>query len=260
MKTANRKQASSSTALKALRALEVVAESGDPVSITYVAEKLGEERITAYRMLVTLDEAGYVVRDDASKRYTLSYKVVSLSRNLLAENEISKLIQETLRKVMTLTGETMHYSVLDGFEAVLVYRVKGTQLVGVDFQIGDRSPLNCTSIGKVLLAYQSEEFFERYVAHGLSRKTERTIVDRDKLLAELERVRAEGYALDEKEFAPNMRCIAVPVFGSGGQVDAGISISGPDSRFSRSYLLKLRDPMIEAANELSRRLGGLPWN
>ncbi len=260
MNTVNRKQASSSTALKALRALEVVAESNEPVSVAHVAERLEEERITAYRMLVTLDEAGYVVRDDASKRYTLSYKVVSLSRNLLAENEISKLVQDTLRRIMTLTGETLHYSVLDGFEAVLVYRVKGTQLVSVDFQIGDRSPLNCTSIGKVLLAYQSDEFLERFVEHGLPRKTERTIVDPDNLRAELEKVRAQRYALDEKEFASNMRCIAVPVFSGGGQVNGGISISGPDSRFSRSYLLKLRDPMIEAANELSRRLGGLPWS
>lgn len=259
MKTANRKQASSSTALKALRALEVVAESHDPVSVGYVAERLEEERITAYRMLVTLNEAGYVVRDDTSKRYTLSYKVVSLSRNLLAENEVSKLVQETLRKIMSLTGETLHYSVLDGYEAVLVYRVKGTQLVGVDFQIGDRTPLNCTSIGKVLLAYQSDEFFERFIEHGLPKRTERTIIDPDNLRVELERVRTQGYALDEKEFASNMRCIAVPVFAGGGQVNAGISISGPDSRFSRSYLLKLRDPMLEAANELSRRLGGLPW-
>ena len=258
MAKTNQKQGASSTALKALRALEVVADSEAPLGVAEIASLLGEEKVTTYRMMVTLEQAGYVLRDPASKRYSLSYKVVSLSRNLLAENEVSKQIQETLRSVVYATHETLHYSVLDGFEAVLVYRVKGSQLVSVDFQIGDRSALNCTSIGKALLAYQDNEFIERFIESGLEKRTDKTITDPDKLLAELQRIRKQGYALDEREFASNMRCVAVPVFSKGG-VNSGISISGPDSRFSRNYLLKLKDEMLKEANELSRRLGGQPW-
>ncbi len=260
MKPGKQSAASSSTALKALRALEVVAQSRDPVSVAEVARQLGEEKVTAYRMLVTLEQAGYVHRDAESRRYAMSYKVISLSRNLLAENEVSKLAQKTLHSIMEQTGETLHYAVLDGFEAVVVHRVKGSQLVNVDFQIGDRSPLNCTSIGKALLAYQNEDFIGQFIESGLQARTDRTITDAVSLRRELARVRKAGYALDEREFAPDMRCIAVPVFSEGGRVNGGISISGPDSRFTRSYLMKLSKPMVEESRELSRRLGGIAWN
>ena len=257
MTPTDQKQGVSSTALKALRALEVVAESPTPLSVGDIASELGEGKITTYRMMVTLEQAGYVSRDPSSKRYSLSYKVVSLSRNLLAENEVSRQIQETLRTITHATHETLHYSVLDGFEAVLVYRVKGSQLVNVDFQIGDRTPLNCTSVGKAILAYQNDDFIDRFIESGLERRTEKTITEPDKLHAELRRIREKGYALDERELSPSMRCVAVPVFSKGG-VSSGISISGPVSRFSRKYLLELKDKMLAEATELSRRLGGTP--
>lgn len=257
--TSGKKQGSSSTALKALRVLEIVADSREALTPAQVAERLGSDKVSAYRMLVTLEEAGYLIRDDTSKRYALSYKVVSLSRNLLAENEVSKLIQQTLRDLSNRTQETLHYSVLDGFEAVLVHRVKGTQLVNVDFQIGDRSMLHCTSIGKAVLAYQSREFVAQFLDSELTRRTQHTIVDPERMAEELSRIREQGYAIDEREFAPDMRCIAVPVIESGGRVASGISISGPDSRFTRKYLKELSEPMVAASRELSRRLGGLPW-
>jgi DNA-binding IclR family transcriptional regulator len=249
----------SATALKALRVLEAVATSSQPVSVPEVAEYVGVDKATAYRMLMTLIEAGYVVRNDTSKRYSLSYKVVSLSRNLLAENELSHLIREMLKHISDETHETLHYSVLDGDETVLVHRVKGTQLVTVDFQIGDRSKLHCTSIGKVILAFQDIRFIEGIIAEGLPKLARNTITDSDKFRQELQRIRSQGYAIDDREFADNMRCIAVPVFEGGGRVNGGISISGPDSRFTLKKLEELRDPMLKGSRELSRQLGGLPW-
>ena len=250
----------SSTAVRALRVLEILAESGEPVSIAEVARRLGMEKVTAYRMLITLEHTGYVAREDASKRFRLSYKVVSLSRNLLAENEVSRLVQEKLREISDETKETLHYSVLDGFEAVLVHAVRGTQVLSVNFQIGDRSPLHATSIGKALLAYQDEKYIEQIFDQGLTSLTDRTIVEPAELRPELELIRKRGYALDDKEFSPNTRCIAVPVIQGDLRVQSGISISGPTSRFSNSYLDKLKEPMLRAASQLSRHLGGMPWH
>jgi len=249
----------SATALKALRVLEAVAACSAPVSVSELAASVGEEKTTTYRMLLTLIDAGYVVRDELSRRYHCSYKVISLSRNLLAENEVTNLTRQTLRRVSDLTHETLHYSVLDGEEAVLVLRVKGTQLVTVDFQIGDRTKLHCTSIGKVLLAYQDVRFIERIIASGLPKVTARTIVDADEFRRELHRIRSQGYAIDDREFADTMRCIAVPVFESGGHVSGGISISGPDSRFTMEKIEELKIPLLEASRGLSQKLGGFPW-
>lgn len=249
----------SATALKALRVLEAVAASSHPISVSEVAEQIDVDKSTAYRMLITLINAGYVTRDEISKRYSLSYKVVSLSRNLLAENEVSRLIRQTLSQISAATKETLHFSVLDGDEAVLVQRVKGTQLVTVDFQIGDRVPLHCTSIGKALLAFQDVRYIEQIIAAGLPKMASNTIIEPSELRKELQRIRSEGYAIDDREFSDNMRCIAVPVFEGGGRVNGGISISGPDSRFTLEKLDELKTPLTEASWKLSEQLGGAPW-
>jgi IclR family KDG regulon transcriptional repressor len=249
----------SATALKALRVLEAVAASSRPISVSEVAEQVDVDKSTAYRMLMTLTDAGYVMRDETSKQYSLSYKVVSLSRNLLAENEVSQLIRRTLTQISAATNETLHYSVLDGDETVLVERVKGTQLVTVDFQIGDRVPLHCTSIGKALLAFQDVRFMEQIIAAGLPRFASNTITEPADFRTELQRIRSQGYAIDDREFSDNMRCIAVPVFEGGGRANGGISISGPDSRFTLEKLEGLKAPLLEASRKLSEQLGGVPW-
>jgi DNA-binding IclR family transcriptional regulator len=249
----------SATALKALRVLEAVAASSRPISVSEVAEQVDVDKSTAYRMLITLIDAGYVVRDETSRRYSLSYKVVSLSRNLLAENEVSQLIRRTLTHVSAATNETLHFSVLDGEETVLVQRVKGTQLVTVDFQIGDRVPLHCTSIGKALLAFQDVRYIEQIIAAGLPKIASNTITEPMDFRKELQRIRSQGYAIDDREFSDNMRCIAVPVFEGGGHVDGGISISGPDTRFTLEKLDELKAPLLEASWKLSEQLGGVPW-
>jgi IclR family KDG regulon transcriptional repressor len=249
----------SSTALKALNVLEAVASSSQPISVSEAAEQVGIDPSTAYRMLKTLVDAGYVAQDEISKRYRLSYKVVSLSRNLLADNEITHLIHQKLEQITAETRETLHLSVLDGHEAVLILMVKGTQLVTVDFQIGDRVSLHCTSIGKALLAFQDVRYIEGVIAAGLPKMASNTITDPDEFRKELQHIRSQGYAIDDREFSDSMRCIAVPIFEGGGRVHRGISISGPDSRFSFERLEELKDPLLRASRELSEQLGGVPW-
>lgn len=250
----------STTALKALRVLEAVAFASTSVSTSDVAASVDIDKAAVYRMLITLVNAGYVVRDEKSKRYRLGYKVVSLSRNLLAENKISRLIRHTLEKISAATEETVHYSVLDGNETVLVQKVKGKQLIAVDFQIGDRARMHCTAIGKVMLAFQNSRFIESIIDAGLPKFASRTITHPDEIQNELQKIRSAGYAIDDHELSDDMRCIAVPIFEGGGSVQSGISISGPDSRFDMTKLHQLKIPMMKSANKLSEQIGGSPWS
>ncbi|WP_290652627.1 IclR family transcriptional regulator [Aquisalimonas sp.] len=245
----------SATALRALKVLEVLGEANGPQSVVNVAEALGADRSTAYRMLMTLMDAGYVARDARTGGYRLGYKVLTLGRSLLARDERNELILSCLHEISAETQETAHYSVLDRDAAVLVLRAKGTQLVTVDFQIGDRAPLHCSSIGKALLAYQDARLVEEVIAAGLPQMGPNTITDPARLRAELESVRIAGYAYDELEFAPDMRCVAVPVFEEGGVVRGGISLSGPASRYTPGKLKQLKDDVVAASRRLSRQLG-----
>ena len=246
----------SATALRALRVLEVLADARTPVSAGEVAGVIGAERSTAYRMLATLMDAGYVERDPRTRGYRLGYKILTLSRPLLSGDDKTALVDAGLRDVSARTGESVHYSVLDRDCAVLVQRVKGSQLVTIDFQIGDRAPLHCTSIGKVLLAYQAAPAIEDAIRRGLPKAARNTITDPDRFRAELRKVRAQGYAYDDLEFADDMRCVAVPVQEKGGLVASGISLSGPSSRYTAQRLRELRDIALDVARTLSRKLGG----
>jgi len=251
----------STTALRALKVLEILGATRAPRSVAEVATGIGADRSTAYRMLMTLMDAGYVVRDDRTRTYRLGYKILTLSKWLLSEDDKSELILACLKAISEGTGETVHYSVLDRDKAALLFRAKGTQLVAVDFQIGDRAPLHCTSIGKVLLAFQDPEVVEGVIARGLPRVARNTITDPQAFRVELQRVRVQGYAYDDLEFADDMRCVAVPVFEKGGAAAGGISLSGPASRYTPQKLAELRDIALAAARRMSRQLGsdGLGW-
>ena len=247
----------STTALRALRVVEVLAEARAPLSASEVASIIETERSTAYRMLMTLMEAGYVVRDPRTRGYRLGYKILKLSRGLLSDDERTELIQECLREISSRTGEAVHYSVLDRDCAILVQRTKGTQLVAIDFHIGDRAALHCTSIGKLLLAYEDATMIEAAIRQGLPKQARNTITTPQRFRAELLKVRAQGYAYDDFEFADDMRCVAVPVFeASAKRPLGGISLSGPSSRFTLPKLRDLRDCAMEAVNALSLRLRG----
>jgi IclR family transcriptional regulator, KDG regulon repressor len=248
----------STTALKALHVLEAVASEPRSLSLAEVARLSGLDKSATHRMLATLLRAGYVHQEPGSRRYSLSYRVVSLSRNLLADNEVVRAARETLERVSAETGEGVHLAVLDGLETVLVQRVKGTQLVAVDFQVGDRSQLHCTSIGKALLAYQDRETIEAVIAAGLPALTAHTITQPEVLRRELRLIRERGYAIDDREMSESMRCIAAPVFERDAPVRMGISCSGPDGRFTLDYLERLRGPLLAASRELSEKLGGTP--
>ena len=246
----------STTALRALKVLEVLAQARAPASAAEVGERIGAERSTAYRMLTTLMEAGYVVRDPKTRGYRLGHKILSLCRPLLSGDDKAELVGECLRELSARTGEAAHYSVFDRDCAVLVQRSKGTQLVTIDFQIGDRAPLHCTSIGKVLLAWQPPDVVEAAIRRGLPKVARNTITDAALLRAELRRVRNQGYAYDEFEFADDMRCVAVTVVEKDDTVTSGISLSGPASRYTRQKLRELRDDAAEAARRLSAKLNG----
>lgn len=254
--TAERDSNKSSTALRAFRVLEVVASSAEPLAVGDVARLAGLDRATCYRMLRTVEEAGYLVRDRATKSYRPSRRIISLAKNLLSDNESRLLVAQTLRQISKLTAETSHYSEIDGDCAVLTQRSKGTQLVAVDFQIGERFPLHTTSVGKAILAHQDESALAAYLERPLTALTPKTITDPDRLRDELRRVRETGISFDRGELAEGMNCVAVPVRGSGGTVTAGISISGPASRFTETRLQELATAIRQGSDLLARALVG----
>ena len=235
----------SSTVIKAFRVLEAVSARETPPSAAELARLLEMDRVTVYRMLRTISDAGYLTMNPDTKRFSLSNRVLTLAAPLLESDQHSRRIDTLLESVAARTGETCHYSELTGVETILTRRAKGQQLVAVDFKIGTRCELHATSVGKAILANQTDEFINDYMKLDLISYTDRTITDPEGLRSELQEIRGNRVGFDFEELSIGMNCVAVPVHSVLGKVEAGISISGPAFRLTPDRLQELSQIMQE---------------
>src|SRR5262249_23266051 len=158
------------------------------------------------------------------------------------------------------TGETAHLGVSHGYEVVHLDGEQSQDLVVTALRTGKRLPRHCTALGKVLLACALPGPLEAYdcevASKGLRACTERTIVDRDRLIEHLRDVAWRGWAVDLEETAMGLSCAAAPVTSGTGRVVAALSISGPAFRLDRDELEhRIVPAVVRAANDLSRQLG-----
>jgi DNA-binding IclR family transcriptional regulator len=122
-------------------------------------------------------------------------------------------------------------------------------------RVGRRSPLHCTALGKALLAYQRDETLRDLVRGGIRRYTSRTITAYRRLQVELQRIRAEGFSLDNEEFEDGLRCIAAPIWDRTETVVASLGIAGPATRLESGRMPELIEHVKQAADAVSADLG-----
>jgi IclR family acetate operon transcriptional repressor len=245
--------------LKALDILECLATVNEPLSAQEVAQHCGLSRPTAYRLLNTLLTRNYVTSSEGSGRYQIGAKALSLGKGFLDRLDLPELAKPELRELSRVSRETIHLGVLDGPAVLYVGKVDGPQSVRMHSAIGTRNPLYCTAMGKAILAFlpcaDRKGLLEQIT---LKARTPHTITDRAALADHLERVRAQGYAIDDMEDQEGIRCVGAPIFDHTGRVTAAISISGPAYRLSNSRLQELATSVTGASEAVSEKLGYVP--
>jgi DNA-binding IclR family transcriptional regulator len=248
----------SQTVLKALEVLECVAEAGVPLNAGEIAKRCGLSRPTAYRLLTTLQSRGYIT--STYHEYTLGSKILSLSGVLLESFDLPSLAHPYLRELSSVSGETAYVSILDSTEILYINKVESTQAVHSNCTIGSRNQLYCSSMGKAILAFLSPNERDAILDKiaPLKAFTPNTITDPEALLTELERVRSQGYAIDDVEGEENVRCVGAPVFDRVGRPFAAMSLSGPAFRLSVGRLHELSSLVVNATQHISRQLGYAP--
>ena len=248
----------SQTVLKAFGILECLADTGRSLSASEVARLCGVSRPTAYRLLSTLVSRGYVINSQDSG-YRLGTRVLSLSKNFIESLDLPQLVKPYLRELNKASDETTYISVLDDTEILYVGMVESTQSVRMYCAIGTRNPLYCSSMGKAILAFlPAEERNALLDRITLTPRTANTITDKAELSKELERIRVQGFAIDNVEIEEGVRCVGAPVFNYMGQVFAAVSISGPAYRLSVDRLKELSKLVIRATTAISSNLGYVP--
>ena len=234
---------------RGLKILDLLGDSDEGASITELAEILRVDKGSASRLMSTLVKHGYAEKDPTSRRYTLGPQVVSLSRRLLTRMPLREAARPALQQLMERTGECAHLAILARGKALYLDQVESPATLRVNVQVGQMAPLHCTALGKILLAFGGVEF-----PPTLESFTLKTITDPNELREHLENVRQQGFAVDDEEFDPGIRCIAVPVYNYHNKMAAAMGISGPSTRLTSQSLPELTAIVVEIGKALSERM------
>jgi DNA-binding IclR family transcriptional regulator len=241
---------------RAVRILEILAREGE-AGVTEVAGELGVHKSTASRLLAALDRRELVTQDAARGKFRLGVGIVRLAGAASARLDVLQESRAVCRMLAHEVGETVNLAILSGRDALYLDQAAGPAALSPHNWAGQRIPLHATSDGKVLLAYLPEAELALCLTPPLARFTERTITAAAEFPALLAEVRRRGYATAVDELEAGLTAIAAPVRDAGDTVIASISASGPSFRIPAARVEVLAAAVRRAADEASRRLGGL---
>jgi DNA-binding IclR family transcriptional regulator len=222
---------------RALVLLEAFTIGEPEVSLTDLSGRLGLNASTVFRLLATLQTRSYVEQSPENGRYRLGPACLQLSSVYLAQADMRRRLTPLLTALRDDCRETVHLATLDRrrMEVVYLEKLEGLLPIGLmGSRVGGRSPAYCTGLGKAMLAHEPPEAaWTFYEARGLRAHTRKTITTSEVLSRELAEIRQRGYALDNTEHEPDVKCVAAPVWNHRREVAGAISVAGPAERIER---------------------------
>lgn len=239
---------------KAFRVLTAVGDEPDGVTAGDVARAVGYPFSTAYRLLGTLVQEGFLAYDPRDKRYRLGLRIFQLGQRASSSHGFDGMAAPVLRGLTAATDESSLLCVLDGDRFLTVNKVDGPQF-RTTTDPGERGLLHTSAVGKALLAFAPEDTREHLLATlELEARTARSITDRAALRREIDSVREQGWAGQDEEHDVGMVALAVPVRTAAGDLVAAVALAAPVFRHSMTTLLTLLPQLRDAAEELGARL------
>jgi DNA-binding IclR family transcriptional regulator len=239
---------------RAMGVLEHLSAARHGLSVTELASASGLSKATVFRILASLQSAGYVEQDPQSQLYRLTLRIASLAFAFIDTMGFEDICQPYLADLARETGELVQLAVVQGDDMIFVAKAEGTQRVKLVPMLGRRVTLNASAAGKVWLASLPEEEAIRIVLkQGLPRLTGQTLATIDANRAEWARVRQQGYAMTIQEYWDDVNSVGAPIrVGASRRVVAGITIAGPSSRFTPEIMHALVPRLVTAADTIAR--------
>src|SRR6266700_2547209 len=240
---------------RALSILEAAAQRREGLTNAEISRKLGIPKSSASYILRTLEKRSYLRREAETGRYRLGLKILSLGGDAQANLDIAGVALPFMRALVERIHLTVHLAVLDQGEAVYIEKVEAPGFFKVNTWVGRRMFLHSTSVGKCLLAWLPKNEVEALVRQqGLKKRTPKTITTMTRLLADLEHVKDEGYAVDDEENSLGARCLGSPVFDTIGNVTAALGASGTLTQVDEASMPRLAEAVKETARRITRQL------
>ena len=242
--------------LRSSNILRFLAEVKAHIKISELAHELRLDRSTTYRILLSLEKCGLVEKDKETGEYSLGLFAFEIGNAYLNRIDLPKVSKPIMTDLALTVQETVHLAVLSGTEIVYVDKVDSPRPLGIMSKIGQRAPLHCTALGKVLLAFQHEDELKRIIHQlKLVPLTSNTIIAKKRLMEELRAIKRQGYALDNREIEEDVECIGAPILDHRGNVIAALSISGPQRKINTPQEKQFVSSVMKAAGLISSKLG-----
>ncbi len=242
---------------RALSIIKTIGSEGDGATLTDIARTTKLAPSTAHRLLTTLQQAQFVRFEAEGARWFIGIEAFVAGNAFLQTRDIVRAARPYLRRLMEQSGETANLGIIDDDMAVYMGQVESRQTMRAICRPGGRVFLHSSALGKSMLALMPAGEVTRILASkGMTRLTQRTVVTPTLMNAQLAEVRASGYAVDDEEYSPGLRCVAAAVADEVGQPLGAVSISGPTVRVTRERLRDLGPLVRSIADELSMELGG----
>ncbi|MBN1266362.1 MAG: IclR family transcriptional regulator [Anaerolineales bacterium] len=241
---------------KALQILDVFSSDHSVLGVRDIARKLGLPASTTGRIMATLTQAGVLLQDPNTRRYSMGMKVLQWARAAQSSLGLRDLAIPFMEELKKISGETVTLSMVEGPYRIIVERMESPFLMRYVVNPGDLMPLHCGASGKVLLAFMAEE--ERESVLNLiswEQYTTNTITDRTQLSLELTDIQKNGYSISMGERIADVGSVAAPVFNTRGQCTAALTISGPLYRLDEEKLHTASEWVVDAAQLLTIQLG-----
>jgi len=241
---------------RALSVLVAVARE-DRATLTDLSLALGIPTATTHRILTTLQKHDFVRFDDERQDWSIGIEAYRTGVAFLKRTNLSDVGRPVMRRLMEQTGETANLAVRDGAEVVFIGQIETQNPIRAFFPPGSRTPMHASGTGKAIMAALPEDrLLTLLKGAGLKGFTEQTHVTPKALFDDLAKTRARGWSFDRNERYDGMSCIGSAIFNDRGEPCAGVSISGPSSRFSDAQIAEFGAAVAQAAAEITHLIAG----
>jgi DNA-binding IclR family transcriptional regulator len=241
---------------RAFAILEEIARHREGIGLAELSKLVGLHNSTTFHLAKTMVSLGYIRQERDSKRYRVGRPLFALAASALDENEMVNLATPILEDLSRETGESGHFAVRMGDAVIVIARTSGAGAFQLTDRVGVVRPAHCTALGKIILASLRPDQLKRFLERvELKPSTRKSITDTSALMREIAEVRRSAVAIDDGEFNPEVRCVAVPVYTFTGDVVGALGISGPIWRMTDQAMQSRIKVVKAAANRLSAEFG-----
>jgi DNA-binding IclR family transcriptional regulator len=235
--------------------LSIIAEKNS-MGVTQLAQEIGVDKSTISRLLSTLKYHDFVQVDRSTQKYRLGFRILHLGEAIKENINVIGIARPIIAELCKNLNEGVHLCAFNNNSVYVVDQVKSKKVYNLSATVGMIEPIHCSSVGKCILAFKRPQTIDALLEnYEFTKYTEKTITNKEDLLKELEKIRQQGYAIDDEEMSIGVRCIAAPIYNYRGSVQYSIGVSGQSTNISVSNIGSYINKIVEVAKQISMEMG-----